>query len=222
MMTSPSPRFRRHILAFDLDGTLIDSAPDLAGAVNALFGELKLPAVELDQVRRWVGDGAPILLQRALAHVSASQTAVELFPRFTHHYGEHAVKLTTLYPAVAETLAELEALGCRMGVCTNKPFKPTMAVLEAFGLARHFGAVIGGDSLPRRKPDPEPLLQVIAQMGGTPDQAALIGDSAVDLATAVAAGVPGIIIPSGYGMEPPQAEITISGFGELRAILERL
>jgi phosphoglycolate phosphatase len=123
---------------------------------------------------------------------------------------------------VAETLAELAALGCRMGVCTNKPFKPTMQVLEAFDLARYFGAVIGGDTLPQRKPDPEPLLQVIARLGGTPDQAALVGDSAVDLATAVAAGVPGIIIPSGYGMEPPRAEITIGGFGDLRATLERL
>lgn len=221
-MALSTPRFKRHILAFDLDGTLIDSAPDLAGAVNALFGELNLPAVELEHIRRWVGDGAPILLQRALAHVGAKQTSAELFPRFTVHYGDNAVKLTTVYPAVAETLAELAALGCRMGVCTNKPFKATMQVLEAFDLARYFGAVIGGDSLPQRKPDPEPLLQVIARLGGTPDQAALIGDSAVDLATAVAAGVPGIIIPSGYGMEPPQAEITIGGFGDLRATLERL
>lgn len=149
--------------------------------MNAPFGELKLPAVELDHVRRWVGDGAPIQLQRALANVGATQTSAEQFPRFTHHYSEHVAELTTLYPAVAETLAEL----------------------EEFGLARYFGTVIGGDSLPQRKPDAEPLLQAIAQLGGTPDQAALIGDSAVDLAIAIAAGIPGIIIPSGYGMEPP-------------------
>ncbi len=223
MMASPKPRFKRHILAFDLDGTLVDSGPDLAGAVNALFAEQKLPAVTLDDIRRWVGDGAPVLLQRALAHVGATQTVAELFPRFTHHYGENAVRLTTVYPAVAETLADLEALGCRMGVCTNKPFKPTMQVLEAFDLARYFGAVIGGDSLPQRKPDPEPLWRLIDDLGGTADQAAMLGDSATDLACAEAAGIPAVIIPSGYGMEAPRATAhTIGSFDELRATLERL
>jgi len=221
-MVLSSPRFKRHVLAFDLDGTLIDSAPDLAGAVNALFGELNLPAVELEHIRRWVGDGAPILLQRALAHVGANQTSAELFPRFTVHYGDNAVKLTTVYPAVAETLAELEALGCRMGVCTNKPLAATLQVLKAFGLARYFGAVIGGDSLPQRKPQPEPLWRMIEQLGGTVEQAVMIGDSSVDLACAEAAGIPAIIIPSGYGMETPRADLTIGSFGELRALLERL
>jgi phosphoglycolate phosphatase len=221
-MASTTRRFKRHILAFDLDGTLIDSGPDIAAAVNALFAELRLPAVTLDDIRRWVGDGAPVLLERALAHVGARQTVAELFPRFTVHYGDNAVKLTTIYPAVAETLAELAASGCRMGVCTNKPLAPTLAVLEAFGLKRHFGAVVGGDSLPQRKPEPEPLWRVIEQLGGTPDQAVLVGDSAVDLACAEAAGVPAIIIPSGYGMEAPRAPITLGGFGELRATLERL
>lgn len=221
-MAPIASRFKRHILAFDLDGTLIDSGPDIAAAVNALFAELGLPAVSLDDIRRWVGDGAPVLLQRALAHVGARQTAAELFPRFTVHYGENAVRLTTIYPAVAETLAELAALGCRMGICTNKPLAPTLAVLEAFGLAQYFGAVIGGDSLPQRKPQPEPLWQVIAQLGGRPEQAALIGDSATDLACAEAAGVPAIIIPSGYGMAAPEAPITIGSFAELRPRLERL
>jgi phosphoglycolate phosphatase len=109
-----------------------------------------------------------------------------------------------------------------MGVCTNKPFKPTMVVLEAFGLARYFGAVIGGDSLPQRKPEPEPLWRVIEQLGGTVEQAAMVGDSATDLACAEAAGIPAVIIPSGYGMEAPQAATTIGGFRELRATLERL
>jgi len=221
-MAPTAKHFKRHILAFDLDGTLIDSGPDIAAAVNALFAELRLPAIELEHIRRWVGDGAPVLLERALAHVGAAQTAAELFPRFTVHYGDNAVKLTTVYPAVAETLAELAALGCRMGVCTNKPLAPTLAVLGAFGLARYFGAVIGGDSLPQRKPRPEPLWRIIEQLGGTRDEAVLVGDSAVDLACAEAAGIPAIIIPSGYGMAAPQAPMTIDGFAELPAILNRL
>lgn len=219
---APTPPFRRHILAFDLDGTLIDSAPDIAAAVNDLFAELRLPPVALEHIRRWVGDGAPILLERALAHVGAAQTSAELFPRFTVHYEANAVRQTTIYPAVAETLAELAAAGCRMGVCTNKPHAPTLAVLEAFDLMRFFGSVVGGDSMPQRKPQPEPLWRVIAELGGTPTDAVLVGDSAVDLACARAAGVPAIILPSGYGMETPRAEITIADFGQLRSALERL
>lgn len=220
-MTSSAP-FDRHILVFDLDGTLIDSAPDIAAAVNALFAELGLPAVEVPLIRRMIGDGAPKLLERALAHVGAPHSAAALFDRFTVHYGENVVNLTTVYPAVAETLAELRAAGCRLGVCTNKPLQPTLAVLAAFGLDRHMGAIIGGDSLPQRKPQPEPLWEVIRRLGGTPRQAVMVGDSAVDLACAEAAGVPAIIIPSGYGMVAPQATITIGGFAELRDRLARL
>lgn len=221
-LVSPPARFERHILVFDLDGTLIDSAPDIAAAVNALFAELALPDVAVAEIRRMIGDGAPILLERALAHVGARQSAPELFARFAVHYGENAVKLTTVYPGVELALAELAAAGCRMGVCTNKPLAPTLTVLEAFGLARYFGAVIGGDSLPQRKPQPEPLWEVVRRLGGTPQQAVLVGDSAVDLACAEAAGVPAIIIPSGYGMVAPQAPITIGGFAELPDVLARL
>lgn len=219
---APLAPFGRHILVFDLDGTLIDSAPDIGAAVNALFAELGLPEVAVDLVRRWIGDGAPKLLERALAHVGARQTSAELFERFSIHYGENVVKLTTVYPDVPETLAALSDAGCRLGVCTNKPFKPTLAVLEAFGLHRHLGAIIGGDSLPQRKPQPEPLWEVIRRLGGEPPQAVLVGDSAVDLACAEAAGVPAIIIPSGYGMVAPEAPITAARFAELRDVLARL
>lgn len=220
MASTPLPG--RHILVFDLDGTLIDSAPDIGAAVNALFAELDLPEVELEAIRRFIGDGAPKLLERALAHVGSPLDAAELFPRFTVHYGENAVNLTTVYPEVDRTLSDLATAGCSMGVCTNKPLAPTLAVLEAFGLNRHFGAVIGGDSLPQRKPEPEPLWEVIRRLGGTPDQAVLIGDSAVDFACAQAAGVPAIIIPSGYGMAPPPAPVTARGFGDIAAILGKL
>jgi phosphoglycolate phosphatase len=216
------PPFARHILVFDLDGTLIDSAPDIAAAVNALFAEIGLPAVEDAWVRRWIGDGAPKLLERALAHVGSTLSAADLFARFTVHYGENTIGRTTVYPGVEAALTELAELGCRMGVCTNKPFAPTQTILAAFGLDRHFGATIGGDSLPQRKPQPEPLWEVIRRLGGEPHQAVLVGDSAVDLACAEAAGVPAIIIPSGYGMVTPQATVTAMGFAELCDVLSRL
>ena len=213
---------RRKTLVFDLDGTLVDSAPDIAAAVNALFGELGLPAVELALIRRMIGDGAPVLLERALRHVGAAHAAADLMPRFSVHYGENAVRLTTVYPAVVETLTQLRGLGCRLGVCTNKPIGPTRAVLAALGLDRLIEAVVGGDSLPQRKPAPEPLLAVISALGGTPETAVLIGDSAVDLACAEAAGVPAIIIPSGYGTSEPKAKIIAAGFAELPRVIAEL
>ena len=213
---------RRKTLVFDLDGTLVDSAPDIAAAVNALFAELGLPEVELALIRRMIGDGAPVLLERALSHVGAAHTAADLMPRFSVHYGENAVRLTTVYPAVVETLLHLHGLGCRLGVCTNKPIGPTHAVLAALGLDTLIEEVIGGDSLPQRKPAPEPLLAVIRALGGTPETAVLIGDSAVDLACAEAAGVPAIIIPSGYGMAEPKATIIAAGFAELPGVIAGL
>jgi phosphoglycolate phosphatase len=213
---------RRKTLVFDLDGTLVDSAPDIAAAVNALFAELELPAVELALIRQMIGDGAPVLLERALHHVGARHAAAELMPRFSVHYGENAVRLTTVYPAVVETLTHLRSLGCRLGVCTNKPIGPTRAVLAALGLDSLIEAVIGGDSLPQRKPAPEPLLAVIRALGGTPESAVLIGDSAVDLACAEAAGVPAIIIPSGYGMTEPKVEVIAAGFADLPRVIARL
>ena len=213
---------RRKTLVFDLDGTLVDSAPDIAAAVNALFAELALPEVELALIRRMIGDGAPVLLERALAHVGATHTAADLMPRFSVHYGDNAVRLTTVYPAVVETLTHLRSLGCRLGVCTNKPIGPTRAVLAALGLGSLIEAVVGGDSLPQRKPAPEPLLAVVRALDGTPDDAVLIGDSAVDLACAEAAGVPAIIIPSGYGMTAPKATIVAATFAELPSVIARL
>jgi len=213
---------RRKTLVFDLDGTLIDSAPDIAAAVNALFAELALPAVEVALIRRMIGDGAPVLLERALSYVGATHTAAELMPRFSVHYGENAVRLTTVYPAVVETLTHLRGLGCRLGVCTNKPIGPTRAVLAALGLDALIEAVVGGDSMKQRKPAPEPLLAVIGALDGAPESAVLIGDSAVDLACAEAAGVPAVIIPSGYGMTEPKAKIVAAGFAELPGVIAQL
>lgn len=213
---------RRTTVVFDLDGTLVDSAPDIAAAVNALFAELALPAVDLALIRRMIGDGAPVLLERALVHVGAAHKVADLMPRYSVHYAENAVNLTVLYPEVVETLTHLRALGCRLGVCTNKPIGPTRAVIAAFGLGTLIEAVIGGDSLPERKPHPEPLLHVIRALHGTTDSAVLIGDSAVDLACAEAAGVPAIIIPSGYGMVEPKAHNVAASFAELPRLIAEL
>jgi phosphoglycolate phosphatase len=208
------------VLVFDLDGTLIDSAPDLAQAVNALLAEFGKPPLAEAAIRPMIGDGSKLLLARALAASGVDKAADDTFDRFMVHYLAFVADKTKVYPGVVETLAALKSGGHPMGVCTNKPFGPTERVLEAFGLARFFGSVIGGDSLPQRKPEPEPLLKAIAELGGGP--AAMIGDSANDILCARAAKVPGILIPSDYGMPAAEADLKIARFADLPAALARL
>jgi len=210
---------KRRVLVFDLDGTLIDSAPDLAQAVNALLAELGKPPLAEKAIRPMIGDGSRLLLSRALA-ASGIEGPPDAFERFMVHYLAFIADKTVVYPGVLETLAALEAQGHPLGVCTNKPFKPTERVLEAFGLARFFGAVIGGDSMKQRKPEPEPLLATIAKLGG--GAAAMVGDSANDMLCARAAKVPGILIPSDYGLPADEADVKIARFADLPAALARL
>jgi phosphoglycolate phosphatase len=218
-----SPVEKPRVLVFDLDGTLIDSAPDLAQAVNALLADLGKPPLAEAAIRPMIGDGSRLLLSRALT-ASGVEGAADAFERLFHqfmvHYLAFVADKTTVYPDVPETLAALQARGHPLGVCTNKPFAPTERVLEAFGLAGFFGAVIGGDSLPQRKPEPEPLLATIARLGG--GSAAMIGDSANDMLCARAAKVPGILIPSDYGLPAEEADLKIARFADLPAALERL
>jgi phosphoglycolate phosphatase len=215
-----SPAGKPRVLVFDLDGTLIDSAPDLAQAVNALLAEFGKPPLAEAAIRPMIGDGSRLLLARALAASGIGTPADAVFDRFMVHYLAFAADKTKVYPDVPETLAALKVQGHPLGVCTNKPFGPTEHVLEAFGLAQFFGAVIGGDSLPQRKPEPEPLLATIARLGGGP--AAMIGDSANDILCARAAKVPGILIPSDYGLPADEADLKIGRFAELPAALAKL
>jgi phosphoglycolate phosphatase len=212
---------RPTVLVFDLDGTLIDSAPDLAQAVNALLAELGKPPLTEAAIRPMIGDGARLLLARALA-AAGLDAPPHAFDRFMEHYLAHVADRTRPYPDVLSTLQALRVRGYAMGICTNKPFEATQRVLEAYGLAGFFGAVIGGDSLPQRKPDPEPLLAAIAGLGGTRSQAVMIGDSANDVLCARAAAVTAILIPSDYGTPAEDADLKLTRFSELPAALARL
>jgi phosphoglycolate phosphatase len=145
-----------------------------------------------------------------------------VMPRFMEHYNAHATRLVKAYPGVIETLEQLGAAGYRLGVCTNKPAAATQLVLAACGLARFFSVTIGGDSLPQRKPQPEPLLAAIAGLGGTADQAVMVGDSTTDLACADAAGVPALILPSGYGQEEVARTPGFNAFSDLPSLLTAL
>jgi phosphoglycolate phosphatase len=189
-------------LIFDLDGTLIDSAPDLAHALNRLLAELGRPPLDLPAVRRMVGDGAPELVRRALAAGGANvdpSAMPELFERYRAFYLATATASTRAYPGVPETLTTLRAAGYRMVICTNKFQIPTMKILDFLGLTRFFDGVAGGDVVPARKPDPRHLLAALAFVDGAPDRAVMIGDGVNDVAAAKAASIPVMLLDSGYG-----------------------
>ncbi len=217
---------QRNVLIFDLDGTLVDSAPDLHRSLNAVLAEHGRAPVALSGVRAMVGDGAAKLVERGFADTGAPCAAAALpglVERFLVHYaaGRHA--LTAAFPGVSDTLAELARRGCRLGICTNKPYRPTMEILRTLGLAHFFGAVTGGDSLPVRKPDPGHLIGTIDLLGARPEAAVMVGDSANDVAVARAAGVPAIIVSYGY-TSVPAAELggdaVVDDFADIIAWLD--
>ena len=192
-------------LVFDLDGTLIDSAPQIHAAANSVFEAKGLPPFPQETVRGFIGNGVGILVQRLMAHQRLPEDAklhAELVARFIGIY-EEAFDLTALYPCVSTALTMLADLGHRLAICTNKPEGPTRAVLRHFGLLPLFPVIVGGDTLPQRKPDPAPLHAAIAATGGA--KALFIGDSEVDSETATAARVPFALYTGGYRKAAPEA-----------------
>jgi len=187
-------------ILFDLDGTLVDSVPDLAAAVNALLAELGRPALSRAQVTGMVGDGAAKLVERALAASGAGDTPLRAaLDRFLALYEADPMHLTRPYDGVPAVLAELAAAGWGLGICTNKPERATRAVLAGLGLERFFALVLGGDSGPTCKPDPGPLRTALGRLGSAPGSAAMVGDHRNDVAAARAAGMPVVFAQYGYG-----------------------
>lgn len=185
-------------LVFDLDGTLIDSAPQIHAAANIVFGNKGFPPLSQETVRGFVGNGLGVLVSRSMAHLGIEPDAAlqcDLMQNFASIY-EQAFDLTTLYPGVSTVLATLSEAGHRLAICTNKPLGATRAVLRHFDLSPLFPVVIGGDSLPQRKPDPAPLHAALKALG--PGKALFIGDSEVDAETARAAEVPLALYSGGY------------------------
>ncbi len=208
---------------FDLDGTLVDSVPDLAAALNRLMAARGLPGFGGPEVMRMVGDGARVLVERAFAARGRTPDEAAL-AAFLEDYSAHAAERTRAFPGVAETLRELAGAGWRLAVCTNKPLAPTRSLLAALGLEGFFAAVGAGDSFPVRKPDPGHLLATLHAAGGTPDRAVMVGDHHNDLLAAGGAGVPVIFAAWGYGGREPggPAAAVAQRFSDLPAIAARL
>jgi phosphoglycolate phosphatase len=225
-MSSPI-RGRRHIAVFDLDGTLVDSLPDLAIALNKLLAEEGRRRLAPDEVRVMVGEGALRLVERAFAATGApaDQAGPALVTRFLAHYEGNAAEHTRLFPGAHEALRRLAADGWRLAVCTNKPYRPSMEILDALGVAPLFAAVLGGDSAPFRKPDPRHLAATLDSMGATPDEAVFVGDSPNDLGAARGLGVPVALVTFGYSRVPVAelgADALLDSFHDLPDALRRL
>jgi len=185
-------------LLLDLDGTLVDTVPDLAAALNRLLAARGLAPLPLPEVASMVGDGVAKLVERGMAARGATADA-EAVAAYSADYGAHAAIASRAYPQVPEMLRGLRDEGWRLAVCTNKPEAAARALLTSLGLAPLFTAVGGGDSFPVRKPDPAHLLATLVAAGGDPGRAVMAGDHANDVAAARGAGVPCIFAAWGYG-----------------------
>lgn len=215
---------RVELLIFDLDGTLIDSRLDLAYSVNATRAHLGLPPLEHELIYSYVGNGAPVLIRRAIEPDDPNADLQAALEFFIAYYSEHRLDFTTLYPGVRETLESLHADGRQLAVLTNKPVRISKAILEELGVARHFVRIYGGNSFEQKKPDPVGVDTLLRETGTERRQAMMVGDSAVDILTArnagiVACGVTYGFQPEGLITEPP--DYLIDRMEQLLEVLEQ-
>ncbi|MEY2342301.1 phosphoglycolate phosphatase [Acidithiobacillus sp. IBUN Pt1247-S3] len=206
-MTTQS--FAAQMVLIDLDGTLIDTAPDLAGAANHVLQSLGRPPAPMPVIRGFIGNGVRELMRRALA-IEAEPTEAEVdaaMPEFSAYYGAHLTAHSVVYPGVEEALQELHAQGRKLVCITNKAGQFTEPLLERLGLCNYFDLVLSGDSLPRKKPDPLPLTHAAAHFGLSPERGLLVGDSINDTQAARAAGMPVVAVSYGYRGDMPLADL---------------
>jgi phosphoglycolate phosphatase len=212
-------------VVFDLDGTLIDTAPDLIDTLNLILGREGLPSIPYDTARRMIGGGSRIMLERALAadgRPAGKAEMDQLYAAYIEHYAAHIADRSRPFPQLEATLDRLAADGYRLAVCTNKLEWLSRRLLTMLDLTKHFAAICGSDTFGVMKPDPDILRQTIVRAGGEPAAAIMIGDSGTDVRTARAANVPVIAVDFGYPEVPIaslQPDRIISSYGELPAAI---
>ncbi len=214
-------------LIFDLDGTLVDSAPDLRQALNLMLAQFGRRPLALDEVEGMTGDGMLPMVHRAFAATGEAlpdTQSYERFQVFIAHYRSQKPDASQIYPGVMEALARFHAAGVRLGVCTNKQEAATLRLLEGLDLKRLFTFVAGGDTFTVHKPNPGHVNGVIEKLGVPAGGCVMIGDSVNDVLAAHGAGIPCVVVTAGYGQAPETlgADKLIRGFAELTAALETL
>jgi phosphoglycolate phosphatase len=215
-------------IAFDLDGTLVESAPDLVATLNVLLAREGIAPLPLSQARDMIGQGARSLLAKGFeasgADIAEPRLSV-LFDRFIAHYREHIADESYVFPGVTDALDVLSGAGAKLVVCTNKQTDLSVALLEALGIAHRFAAIVGPDAALAAKPDARHLIVAIEAGGGSPERAIMVGDSVSDAGAARAAGVPLILVSFGYTPVPARelgADVLIDHFDDLPAACARL
>jgi len=227
------PADRLRLLVFDLDGTLIDSRQDLCNSVNATLENFELAPLKDEVIASYIGDGAAMLIRRALAipgEVPESRRAAELFdeafPYFLRYYREHLLDYTTVYPGVMESLEALKTHSAgaprRMAILTNKPVRPARVICDGLGLSSYFFSIYGGDSFVTKKPDPEGLETLMREAGVGPEETLMVGDSDVDVQTARNCGV--WTLGCGFGLSPEalaaaEPDVLVDGAAEWLAAM---
>jgi phosphoglycolate phosphatase len=216
------------VIVFDLDGTLVDTAPDLMNTLNTVLGEEGLPPLPYEMAPLLVGRGARVMLERGFAADGKpldEPDASRLFDRFIEHYLEHVADLSRPFPGVIEAMDRLEAEGAILAICTNKRTDLSLAVLDALNLTKRFKVVVGPDMAPRPKPDASHLLTTIDLAGGDAKRAVMIGDSINDALAARNAEVPLVMVSFGYTDTPARdmdPDALIDRFDELYDAVARL
>ncbi len=228
---APFPAARRlegAVVAFDLDGTLVDTAPDLMGALNTLLGEQGLPPLAIETAPLLVGQGAKVMIERGFA-AAGEPLDPERASRLFHHYiGIYLARIareSRPFEGMEAALDLLEADGATLAVCTNKRTDLTLALLDALDLTRRFAAIVGADLAPAPKPDARHLLTAIAQAGGDPARALMVGDSINDAMAARNAGVPVVLVSFGYTDTPAallEHDALIDSFADLHTAALKL
>ena len=210
-------------IVFDLDGTLVDSIPDIAHAANLTLQTLGLAEADFQALKTWVGNGSRTLMKRALTKDFNGEPDGELLERalpiFFDHYADHVFVHSELYQGVQSTLESLDGQGFKLACVTNKPLRHTQALLAQSGLARWFGSVVAGDSTPHVKPHPEPLFEGCRALGLDPEHCLMVGDSMNDIKAAQAAAMPVVALSYGYNqgvdLNSGHPDALIDNFSEL-------
>ncbi|EFI60028.1 MULTISPECIES: phosphoglycolate phosphatase [Comamonas] len=218
-LPAPAAALELDAVMVDLDGTMVNTLGDFAEALNRMLADLQLPAIKPQIIENMVGKGSEHLIRSVLAHVEAPDIDA-LYPRawqrYEHHYLAINGQFADVYPGVAEGLQALQSLGLRMACLTNKPLSFAQPLLAAKGLDGFFDCVFGGDSFPRKKPDPMPLVETCKALGSEPARTLMVGDSSNDAQAAHAAGCPVVLMTYGYNHGQPITAV------EARAHLDSL